>query len=151
MLRRAYERAKLRASRRKVARRREQISPHLNLTEFHCHDGTEVPRICEPAVRRLAREVIEPLRKRFGPVTVMSGYRTRRYNNSISGAASNSQHIYDEHPESCAADLIFEKGSPRSWAGMADGLLEGRGGIGIYSSQGFVHVDSRREMARWAG
>lgn len=121
------------------------LSPHFKVQEFHCKDGTHVPKAAVPALKKLCEEVLEPLRERFGPCTVMSGYRPTVYNKRIGGARF-SQHIYDLHPATVAADLIFARGRPSEWADAAEPLLQ-RGGLGRYP--GFLHVDSRGTKARW--
>lgn len=124
-----------------------QLTPHFHLTEFACKDGTAVPKRSVPALRRLATDVLEPLREQFGPCTIMSGYRPSAYNKRI-GGATFSQHIYDLHPTSVAADLIFARGRPSEWADAGESLLW-NGGLGRYPS--FVHVDNRGTRARWSG
>ncbi len=124
-----------------------ELSPHFALAEFACKDGTTVPKASVPALQRLCREVLEPLREQFGPCTVMSGYRHKAYNARIGGARF-SQHIYDLHPGSVAADLIFSRGRPADWAEAAEPLTAS-GGLGRYP--GFVHVDNRPGKARWSG
>jgi hypothetical protein len=124
-----------------------RLSPHFALPEFACKDGTKVPKASVPALTRLCAEVLEPLRERFGRCTVMSGYRHSAYNRRI-GGAKFSQHIYDLHPGSVAADLTFERGRPSEWADAADPLCA-NGGLGRYP--GFVHVDNRPGKARWSG
>jgi uncharacterized protein YcbK (DUF882 family) len=96
---------------------------------------------------------LEPMRAKFGPCTVMSAYRHERYNRSI-GGATDSQHDWDKHPAGVATDLIFARGTPREWGRYAAQLRQqtgGSGGIGVYPTQGFVHVDSRATRADWQG
>ncbi len=124
-----------------------RLSSHFALTEFACKDGTQVPKAAVPALTRLCSEVLEPLRERFGPCTVMSGYRHSAYNRRI-GGAKFSQHIYDLHPGSVAADLTFARGRPSEWADAAEPLCA-NGGLGRYP--GFLHVDNRPGRARWSG
>lgn len=124
-----------------------QLSPHFALAEFACKDGTKVPSAAVPALTQLCNDVLEPLRERFGPCTVMSGYRHTAYNSRI-GGAKFSQHIYDLHPGSVAADLTFGRGRASDWAQAAEPLCEA-GGLGRYP--GFVHVDNRPGKARWSG
>lgn len=128
--------------------RADRASEHFSLREFDCKDGTRVPAVAEPAVRLLAVRFLEPLRERFGPAIVHSGYRTRSYNASI-GGAQLSQHVYDESPQSVAADVSFPSGTPAQWAAAAR-ALPGVGGVGRYDGSRFVHVDSgpRRD---WSG
>lgn len=135
---------------------RKQLSPHFNLSEFHTHDGTEVPERSEAAVQRLCRLVLEPMRTLYGPCRVVSGYRHRAYNQKI-GGARNSFHVYDEHEAvEVAADVTFSRGNPTLWRHTANVLLlaryRRRGGIGRYPRGRFVHIDTRRGGgSRWEG
>ena len=140
---------------RAIAARKDkgQITPHFHLNEFRCHDGSHVPQRSQEAVKRLCRDFLEPMRARFGPCVVLSGYRHRAYNASI-GGARHSQHIYDETPESVASDLRFARGTPKQWAAYAKGLRKkyGKGGgVGTYIRAGFVHCDTRPYNADWSG
>lgn len=54
------------------------------------------------ALRALCQHVLEPLRRRFGPIVISSGYRSPAVNRLIHGAAANSQHTKGE-----AADLVI--------------------------------------------
>ena len=145
-------RARLPKFPRKLAGGDVQLSEHFRVREFDCKDGTRVPKAAIPALVRLCRDVLEPMRDRFGPCTVMSGYRHAAYNRRI-GGARYSQHIYDLDPSTVAADLIFARGQASEWAAYAESLLArkygGRGGVGRYT--GFVHVDNRGYPARWRG
>jgi len=134
-----------------------RLSPHFKLSEFNCRDGTPVPRAAVPALKELCVHMLEPLRAKYGPVKVVSGYRHAAYNRAI-GGAQFSQHIYDDHPGSVAADLVFRRGSVASWARSARWRFNTlkvwrgrrRGGSGRYLRSGFIHVDSgpRRD---WEG
>lgn len=127
-----------------------RVSPHFLLREFHCKDGTPVPANAVPAVKRLAREVLEPLRAKFGRCRINSGFRTDAYNAKV-GGVPKSRHQYHEFPTEPAADLTFERGTVSEWATEAERILGNRGGIGTYPSQNFVHVDPRPTKSRWSG
>lgn len=124
-----------------------RLSEHFDSQEFACRDGTDVPDEALPALRELCVHLLEPLRAKYGRARINSGYRTRAYNRSIGGAEA-SQHIYDDGPRSVAADVTFERGTPARWARSArwrfrtKRVWRGRGGIGTYPAQNFVHVDS---------
>jgi uncharacterized protein YcbK (DUF882 family) len=136
---------------------RLRLSPHFTVEEFDCHDGTRVPDAAIPALRELCQNVLEPMRAKYGCCTVLSGYRHKAYNASIGGARF-SQHIYDDTPGSVATDIRFATGNPVRWArgarwrfgALRRWLRGGRGGVGCYPAQNFVHVDSgpRRD---WQG
>ena len=127
-----------------------RVAPHFLLREFHCKDGTPVPANAVPAIKRLAREVLEPMRTKFGTCTVHSGYRTEAYNSRV-GGVGKSRHMYHLFPNEPAADVSFPRGNPHEWAAEAERLLGNRGGIGTYPSQNFTHCDIRAVRARWSG
>lgn len=139
-----------------------RLSAHFSVREFACRDGSPVPVAAIPAIERLCRDVLEPLRAQFGPCLVLSGYRTRSYNARI-GGARYSQHIYDVTPDSVAADVRFARGTPAQWRkaarkamvrayGRRPGTwLRRAGGIGLYVRSGFIHVDNRPYRAEWRG
>jgi zinc D-Ala-D-Ala carboxypeptidase len=78
------------------------LSPHFSLRELA---ATARPMLNDPPadvierLRDLCVLVLEPLRARFGPLHVNSGYRSRAVNSCI-GGASDSAHLYG-----CAADV----------------------------------------------
>lgn len=132
-----------------------QLSPNFKLSEFNTRDGTPVPASHIGALRYLCREFLEPMRAKYGPCTIHSGYRHANYNRRI-GGARNSFHIYDQHPShDVAADVSFRRGSVRGWRWKANQLLyrkrRGKGGLGYYPQGGFIHIDTRDYRARWNG
>jgi uncharacterized protein YcbK (DUF882 family) len=131
-----------------------KVSPHFRYAEFATKDGTPIPVRALPGLRELCRDFLEPMRERFGPAHVMSGYRHRAYNAKI-GGARNSFHIWDEHPTDCASDVIFATGTPDEWGEEARELRArkrgGRGGVGVYPWHGFIHMDVREYQADWRG
>lgn len=145
--------------RRKLARAypdRGKVSAHFRHQEFWCRDGTPIPA-SDANLRGIERHcelLLEPMRARFGACHVLSGYRHRSYNRSIGGAA-DSFHIWDEHRNCPATDLVFSTGIPEAWGAYARTLMingnEGLGGVGIYRQLGFVHVDLRPYVANWRG
>ena len=58
------------------------------------------PKVIIPRLRALCENVLEPLRRRFGPVIINSGYRSECLNYVV-GGVTNSQHCKGE-----AADLF---------------------------------------------
>jgi uncharacterized protein YcbK (DUF882 family) len=127
-----------------MARRR--ITPHFTWAEFACHDGTPVPRHARKDVAHLCSTLLEPLRERFGPVFVASGYRTRRYNREV-GGAPDSWHVIRAGRPGAAADVWCAHGTVGEWAHHLDSLQAG--GVGVYDSH--VHADTRPGHARWFG
>ena len=76
---------------------------------------------------------------------ILSGYRCPKHNKAVGGAKS-SQHMLGT-----AADIVVEGVSVGDVAIAAGAVLGDRGGIGRYLKHGFVHVDVRRNRARWIG
>ncbi len=84
------------------------LSPHFCLYELTRsgvaadHDIANRPDAQQTAaLTALCQHVLEPLRQRFGPIVISSGFRTPRVNRLIRGAAANSQHLRGE-----AADIV---------------------------------------------
>ena len=131
-----------------------QLTPHFRAQEFYTHDGSACPVLARPGMVALCKVFLEPMRAKFGTCLVLSGYRHERYNQAI-GGARHSQHIYEHDFESVAADLRFARGNPREWAEYAKKLRStkrgGKGGVGLYTRSGFVHVDNRNYQADWQG
>jgi uncharacterized protein YcbK (DUF882 family) len=138
-----------------MAKTRHRLSKHFVVEEFDCRDGTKVQSRDYNGLRYLCRQFLEPMRAKFGPCTVHSGFRTASYNRSI-GGASNSFHIYTIHDgNDQAADVSFRNGNPEQWGAMANSIRKkkrkGKGGLGIYPNSGFVHIDIRDYTANWRG
>lgn len=124
-----------------------RLGPHFDSREFRCSDGTAVPQAALRELEDLVQRYLEPLRARFGRTQVTSGFRTAAVNERVRGARS-SFHRYDlPNRWGVAADVVCATGRPAAWAAFLEQL--GAGGVGRYDT--FVHVDNRRERARWRG
>jgi hypothetical protein len=137
-------------------RTRRRLSPHFVIEEFDSHDGAHVPGEHIGAIQHLVDWWLTPLRSQFGPVTVLSGYRSLAHNASVGGARKSVHLLRTWLPRpygrattrAAAADVRCAEGSPADWTRWA--LLErqeqqhladrGRGGIGTYPS--FIHLDT---------
>ncbi len=93
--------------------------------------------------------MVDELRASFGkPCRILSSYRSPDYNRAL-GGASLSQHL-----EFTALDIAFDGVSPKQ---VYDQLVQWRkagkftGGLGLYPSSGFVHIDTRGRNATWKG
>jgi uncharacterized protein YcbK (DUF882 family) len=129
-----------------MARRRLILSPHFKVSEFRdWHSHQLPPSYMDNGLRRLCREVLEPLRSRFGVCTVHSGYRTPATNAAV-GGAPQSYHVYTARRRFPAADVSFARGTPHDWAEAADRLVP-NGGLGVYPTH--IHVDQRPGRSRW--
>lgn len=104
------------------------LSNNFNEREFACRHCGQV--YVEPdLVTKL-----QALRDILGrPVKVTSGYRCPVHNRNIKGAPQS------RHMQGQAVDLVVEGVSPTAVAKVADQV--GLGGIGIYATSGFTHVD----------
>jgi uncharacterized protein YcbK (DUF882 family) len=136
-----------------MAKTRHRLSKHFVVEEFDCTDGTKVSPREHNGLEYLCRQYLEPMRRKFGPCSVHSGFRTHRYNARI-GGASQSYHVYPEHDgNDQAVDVSFARGNPRQWHAAANSIRnrkrKGRGGLGLYST--FVHIDLRDFAANWRG
>jgi hypothetical protein len=146
--------------------RTAHLSPHFVLEEFRCRDGTDVPRAAVPALEVWCELWGEPLRAGFGPVRILSGFRTRRHNERV-GGARNSFHVYDARDvrqarprwmAGVAADVACARGDASRWQQWAHshrrethGLGDrARGGVGVYPEDRFVHLDTG-PMRDWRG
>lgn len=81
-------------------------------------------------------ELLDAVEDHFGKkgLVLLSGYRTKKLNRVVRGAARRSLHL-----ESWAADI---KVPGRPAAEVKDYLLKlGAGGVGYYPRRGFVHLD----------
>jgi uncharacterized protein YcbK (DUF882 family) len=129
------------------------VGGHFVVEEFDCHDGTKVSKRDYNGLEYLCRTFLEPLRAKYGPVHVNSGFRTASYNRKI-GGASQSMHIYTIHDgNDQAADITCRKGGPRDWHRTLTAIRKrersDKGGLGLYGT--FVHVDIRDYCADWKG
>lgn len=124
--------------------RHTKLTEHFRWAEFGQRDGTLPPRTAFPAYRDLCARFLEPLRALYGPVSVVSGYRTRAHNASVGGAPA-SRHMPSVEPGAVAADIVCARGTPAEWHAALDRLNPG--GLGLYA--GHVHVDNRRVRSRW--
>jgi uncharacterized protein YcbK (DUF882 family) len=132
---------------------RHRLSPHFVVEEFDCHDGTKVMARDYNGLEYLCKTYLEPLRRKYGSVTVNSGFRTAAYNRRI-GGASQSFHIYTIHDgNDQAADITCARGTPADWHRTLNWIRQhkrgGKGGLGLYRT--FVHCDIRDYKADWRG
>lgn len=144
---------------------RQRLSNHFVIEEFDSRDGQKVPDEYIRDLKRVCREFLEPMRRKFGPVTIHSGYRSKSHNSNVGGARS-SYHVYVlRSPGSgVATDFSCRRGNPRRWYRRAKRIRRrnwsrfkrfnpfgGNGGIGYYPRGGFIHFDSRNYPANWEG
>ena len=124
-----------------------QLTKNFKLSEFRCRDGPDVPEELMANVQELA-ENLQVLRDHLGkPITIISGYRSPKYNRRI-GGARKSQHLLAR-----AGDMKIKGLTPAEIKDIIVSLIkEGKmkaGGGGLYTT--FVHYDVRGFNRRWYG
>ena len=119
----------------------KKLSTNFTVKEFACKDGSDAVLVAPRLVI-----VLQSIRSHFGvPVVIHSAYRTPQYNDKVGGVA-HSQHCYGT-----AADISVKGQTPAAVAAYARQLMPDWGGVGIYSKQGFTHIDVREVRADWKG
>lgn len=118
---------------------------NFSLSEFHCKDGTKVPKEYYSNLQRLMNN-LQVLRDHLGvSILINSGYRSPTHNAKVGGAKNST------HKRALAADIRTNSHTPAQIKSkitelIAAGKME-QGGIGLYPT--FVHYDVRGYKARW--
>ncbi len=76
-----------------------KLSPNFDRSEFEQHGP--MPEECVAAYTALCLEILEPIRAKFGPIVITSGYRSPEANAAAHGVGK-SQH--EATADFCAAD-----------------------------------------------
>ena len=96
-------------------------------------------------VKKLDPHVIAVLtlvREHFNePVIITSGYRCPKHNKAVGGAPKS------KHVEGIAVDFKVKGKLPEQVFEYLNDMFPDTYGLGVYSS--FVHLDVRKEKARW--
>ena len=122
----------------RVTEGNKHITPHFQVKEFACSDGSRVVFISDDLVN-----LLENIRVHYGkPLHITSGYRTVAYNAKQKGSSPKSQHC-----NGLAADIWVEGVSIKALYDYVCEALGNHGGVGIYNT--FVHVDMRSLKSRW--
>jgi zinc D-Ala-D-Ala carboxypeptidase len=118
--------------------RSKRPSSHFSLAEL-TKTSTGLPNVPSSTSRtnleKLANQILEPLRERFGPIIVNSGFRSVATNAAV-GGVSNSDHLTGK-----AADISAQDGTPASTlaAWLFDSTLPLEQVL-IYWNTGHLHV-----------
>ena len=125
------------------------LTPHFQVKEFRCYDGSDVIFIHEQlpwdleAIRYQANQEHQGKGKEI-PLIINSGYRTVAHNAKQKGASTHSQHLYG-----CAADIHMAGVPVADLKRYARNISPNHGGVGVYAS--FLHFDKRDAKADWNG
>lgn len=94
-----------------------RLGRHFSLAELDPHGEADATIVA--ALTRLALDVLDPIRERWGPMRVTSGYRSPQRNARTAGSSPTSQHVRGE-----AADLVPVEADVRDvWAWVASSGL----------------------------
>lgn len=102
------------------------LSPHFTLSEMTrtssgLYNGPTIDKI--KALTALCTTLLEPVRNRFGPVSIHSGYRGAAVNAAIGGSAT-SQHMKGEAADFHCAGASLE--TVMRWIVVESGLSYGQ-------------------------
>lgn len=112
--------------------------PNFSPQEIACK-GTGEVKLDHDALDKL-----QALRVLLGkPLILNSAYRSVKHNTAVGGAKS-SQHLLGR-----AFDVRMDNHDPRKFEQAARSV--GFRGIGHYPGSNFMHVDTRKNLARWFG
>lgn len=115
----------------------EFILPNFQVIEFACKDGTDT--ILHDTMLTYG---LQQGREYFkAAYHINSGYRTLTYNRSLKKSSDTSQHIKGK-----AADFTVKGHTPKEVYDYYDKWWQG--GLGLYVSDGFVHLDTGSKR-RW--
>lgn len=93
--------------------------------------------------------IVDELRESFGkPCRILSSFRSPTYNKVV-GGATQSQHL-----QFTALDITIDGiSAQRVYERLFEWRKAGKfiGGLGVYPSSGFVHIDTRGRNATWKG
>jgi uncharacterized protein YcbK (DUF882 family) len=118
-----------------------RLSEHFTDAEFECHGDACCGHtsVVHPYLVLALEQLRDAVRR---PINVSCGFRCRRHNAEVHGAATDSLHC-----RGLAADIWVAGCTPADLALLAEGVEMFRhGGIGLYRS--WVHVDIG-EKRRW--
>lgn len=124
-----------------------QLSKNFTLNEFACKCTKCQANIGGTTINMRLVNAVQAYRDLVNkPVEILSGYRCPEYNKAIGGVG------HSEHTTGEAVDLRVRGLSLKAQYEAAlkiDAL--NKSGIGVYPSEGFIHVDvNRTKPARWA-
>lgn len=117
-----------------------KVSTNLTIAEVWDKREWKTPIL---GISQRTLEAYEFIRAAVGdrPLIVVSGFRTPQSNEAV-GGSKNSYHMLGR-----ALDISCPPGLKEKMIEAAESFFGESGGIGIYSA--FIHIDDRKEKARW--
>lgn len=115
----------------------ENILPNFKVKEFACRDGSNTI-LHDTMLTWGLQEGRNYFRAAYH---INSGYRTLSYNRTLKNSSDTSQHIKGK-----AADFTVKGRTPKEVYDYYDKWWQG--GLGLYISDGFVHLDTGPKR-RW--
>lgn len=111
--------------------------PYFHASEFN---SLTAPGHVKLNLLRLTKELLNPIREKFGPVKITSGYRSPEYNKELRkkgyNSADNSQHCTGE-----AVDLVCPASTSLEVYNWASENLTGKyGQLFYYKKKGHIHI-----------
>lgn len=128
------------------------LTKNFSRSEFECKCGCgfdDIDQTLVEGIQQIRDKIGVPLycvrKTKAGYFPAGSGCRCRKHNSRVRGSR-NSQHILGK-----AAD-IWGMPDIDEFVKIADTIpVFNKGGIGVYKSRGFVHLDVRGSRSRWTG
>jgi hypothetical protein len=130
----------------------EPLTKNFKYSDFRCKDGTPVPEKYKGRIKELALN-LQVLRDTIDkPITIISGYRTKSYNDKLRIKEGEAPGRYtSQHIHARAADIVVPGMTSTEVLEKIKELIDtnamDEGGVGVYSS--FTHYDIRGVKARW--
>jgi len=122
-----------------------KLTANFAVGEFACKDGSDTILLDLKLV-----DALQAIRDHYGrPLTILSGYRSSPYNQKV-GGEDYSQHLIGRAADIDCSSLGVTPAELAAYVESQAAKL-GIGGIGIYPSKDFVHIDTRADKKRWQG
>jgi N-acetylmuramoyl-L-alanine amidase len=129
---------------------------HFNADEFESYfaaqrKGVQNSTPPQPLWKNIVPvlRVVDELRESYGrPCRILSSYRSPAYNKAVGGAQ------FSQHKEFTALDITFDGlSTQRVYERLIAWRKAGKfvGGLGLYPTSGFIHIDTRGRNSTWKG
>lgn len=114
-----------------------KVAPNFTVSEFACKDGSEIVLVDEELA-----QILQIVRNYYGrPLIINSGFRTISHNEKVGGETGSY------HTLGMAADFYVRGISVANVVNLLNKICGNAYGIGTYKD--YIHIDTRRECARW--